>query len=782
MIASVKKIKDIGVFKDYEQRKTGLVRDFRKKNYIYGLNTYGKSTLCDILKDISDDSVERIKKRLTIPNGVNQDVVLSLTDGVGVVKLSGETWLNNKLKDKIMVFDTEFVINNVSDGTKLIEDRATKENFTEFILGDKGVALAQKIEELKREVKEEKGKLQSMTPYSKRGESDATIKKYVKLQVQEELEDLEGLKEEILKQINTNNQREKNRADIKGYKAITVPSCAKLISLIKEIEGVKCILETNYSMSANTLVTFEKHIRNVCHGIKGVQEWISQGIHLMDGDTICPFCGQEIEDKSLINAFSEYMSEEYQLFKKNLKQKILAVNINWDVLSVANDVMEIKKQIQNAEKIFGEGVSVWNNDIDKLYQEMILKEKKYCTEVNEFREKVNLALKNKVVLCNVEIALDTSILEDIKRYYDEKLESICEIVNRINEVIYGIQADIDSSSFENKNAELLKKLQVYELKIERLNESNDCEKWKNQYALVEDKNRQVKEMSEMLELDQKEYLDIYFNTIDEIFRRFGAHKFKIERGDFSNKGYKKIFGVKISFKNVILSETGMTERIFSESDKRALALAVFMAKLECMPEDEKKNIILVLDDPITSFDDNRMRNVVNNLINVSDAVEQTFIFSHHFMFSKMFSDRYSDQINFYKIDRMTGESNGLFEMNSREEFMTGFDKAYLRVAKFNSSETKDMSENELRIFLEEYLKTVFAKQYAELNLEKEKLGVRIDELANLGLITPDVKTKLHYFRNELNSGSHTFQDNTIEDDRNFSIDFVTYLFDNVHMG
>lgn len=36
---------------------------------------------------------------------------------------------------------------------------------------------------------------------------------------------------------------------------------------------------------------------------------------------------------------------------------------------------------------------------------------------------------------------------------------------------------------------------------------------------------------------------------------------------------------------------------------------------------------------------------------------------------------------------------------------------------------------------------------------------------------------------EMNSiQAHTFQMNTIDDDRNFSIDFVHYLFDNVHMG
>ncbi len=69
-----------------------------------------------------------------------------------------------------MVFDTEFMINNVFNGTNLIDDRTTKENFTEFILGDKGVALAQEIEELKRKIKDEKAKLQGMVPYSQKGE------------------------------------------------------------------------------------------------------------------------------------------------------------------------------------------------------------------------------------------------------------------------------------------------------------------------------------------------------------------------------------------------------------------------------------------------------------------------------------------------------------------------------------------------------------------------------------------------------------------------------------
>lgn len=782
MIANVKKVKDVGVFKDYETKKTGLQKDFGKKNFIYGLNTYGKSTLCDIFKDVSDDATDRIQKRLTIPNGTNQDIVINLSDGAGTVKLNGSSWCNNKLKSKLMVFDTEFMINNVFNGTNLIEDRTTKENFTEFILGDKGVALAQEIEELKREIKDEKAKLQGMVPYSQKGESDATIKKYVKQCVEEKIEDLEETKEELSKQIKKNRQRENNRADIKKYKVIEAPDCSKLTKLIKEVEAVRNILETNYSMTADTLVTFEKHIKEACHGLKGAQEWIGQGIHFMADDNVCPFCGQEIADKSLVNAFSECLCEEYQIFRKNLQQRINSVSIDWNVFTLSKDVVDLQKMIKKAEEIFGESVSVWDEELEKIYQEIVLMEKEVQTEFNNFRDKVKSLLKSKSVLCNVKVELDVDIIEKIKKNYDKKIEDISKIVNNINEVIFQVKNDINSSSYEEENDKYMNQLRVVEEKITRLKENDDCEQWKLQFNLIEEKNCKVKEKSKALEENQKEYLDNYFNVIDTIFKRYGGHKFKIERGDFNNKGYKKIFGVNISFNNVLISESGMTGTVFSESDKRALALAVFMAKLECIPRDEKEKIILVLDDPVTSFDDNRMKIIINSLINVSDEVEQTFILSHHFMFSKMLSDRYFEHFNFYKLAHMDGNSNGIFDMDAKEEFLTGFDKEYLNISKFNNAETDSMSENELRVFLEEYLKTIFAKQYDEYKLTSKQLGERIDELERIGVITSDVKTKLHYYRNELNSGSHTFQMNTIDDDRNFSIDFVHYLFDNVHMG
>ena len=202
-----------------------------------------------------------------------------------------------------------------------------------------------------------------------------------------------------------------------------------------------------------------------------------------------------------------------------------------------------------------------------------------------------------------------------------------------------------------------------------------------------------------------------------------------------------------------------------------------------MASEEKEKIILVFDDPVTSFDDNRIKNVINKLVNIGDEVEQTFIFSHNFMFSKKISDSYSNQFMYFKINRIIDkDSNGIFDLDEKKEFLTGFYKEYLNISQFINAKINTISGNDLRIFLEEYLKTVFANQYEQKNLGKKKLGEQIDELNNLGLMSDDVKKQLHYYRNEFNSESHTFRMDGIEDDRNFAAGFVNYLFSNVHMG
>ena len=59
----------------------------------------------------------------------------------------------------------------------------------------------------------------------------------------------------------------------------------------------------------------------------------------------------------------------------------------------------------------------------------------------------------------------------------------------------------------------------------------------------------------------------------------------------------------VKYKNKSIDNKNLS-KVFSESDKRALALAIFFTRIQMKLKENKEKTIIVLDDPITSFDDN----------------------------------------------------------------------------------------------------------------------------------------------------------------------------------
>lgn len=783
MITSIKKIKNIGVFKEYDTKTTGLEKDFTDYNLVYGLNAFGKSTLCDIFKDVESDTSDRIKRRLSIPcSEAKQEVLFQLSNGEGIVKLDDGIWRNNKLKGKIAIFDSKFVLKNVFDGTKLLEERTTKENFTQFILGDEGVLLAQEIEELKKNLKIEKARLNDLIPESQNGNSETAIKKYVNIKVTESLEELNAVKKVEQNKQSDKKKRDENQAKIQQINLFSKLENSDFDRLIRKLEIVSEVLKLYYEISANALITFQNHLKENCHSGIGAKDWIVKGIEYLQNGSNCPFCGQNIANSSLIGAYDEYLSEDYMKFQNEIAKKIISVDIAvnyWDVFVLSKSIQSIITQLESIKAVcVTDNLDIYIKQLNEQCQEVSELEQRLGNEFLTFRIKAQNMIVSKRVLASVSINLELDELFEIKRKYDDEFGKVNNTIALVNDIIDKIKSSCIKDN-ENLETASIQKLKDIDEKIIRINEGGYCEKWLEQYNLVLQKTEEVNQKSKDMEENQKQYLDNLFDKIDAYFQLYGGKKFKIENGSISNRGNKKTVGITIKFMKQLITEN--TDSIFSESDKRALALSIFMAKLDCIDATEKEKMIIIYDDPITSFDDNRMKNVEMSIMGKSRGVEQTFVFTHNFNFAKSISDKNADNINCYGINRIKLDSHGLFDLNPKEYFADGFGKKFNNILKFNNCESDDMTENDLRIFLEEYLGVVFAKQYEEHNINSLKLGERIDKLNGLGLISNDVKLILHDYRNELNSGSHTFKGSTIEDDRIFSIAFIDYLFKKVQM-
>lgn len=779
MINSIMNINDVGVFKSYNRGKTRLNKNFGKFNVIFGENTCGKSTLSDIFKDVTEGSTERIRKRLTIPDGDNQQVTISMTNGKGNVKLKNNQWENEILRDRIMIFDTEFIEENVFNGPLLMKERDTKEQFTDFILGDKGVDLADDLMTLNSNRRSIKQEMTLSIPTSQEGNSPEIIQKYVDIQIEDSKERLTLIYQETeveklrLEKILLNNKK------ILKLEKINNIELSQIKKTSKEIELISRILEESYSISDEIIKSIEEHKMHNLKKSKNADAWLETGMTLMGEGKNCPFCNQYISELNFIKKYQQEFIQGYEEYKKRIVQEIEEITLEWDILELSSKVQILLEKIEHIEKNIDIEFEDINNKLTRVYREILGFEQQNKKVINKIRELVNEFLRKKKTESSIAIKLDTSSLNILKEEY-------LKLSGKVNIEIIKMNLKIEElkNTTEEEHIDKLRKLnkrqEEIEFSIKRINESEDCIKWSKLKKSYEEKNNEIDRVSSELEDNQDKYLDKYFNEIDRLFKSLGGRKYTISRGTVNNRGHKKTYGIRINFEGLDISKPEKASKVFSESDRRSFGLAVFIAKIKCMDNEEKKEKILILDDPVTSFDNSRMKLVLSIISGVVNEVKQTIVMTHNFIFAKESYRTSKDDISYFKLDRISGnDNNGLYSINPKDEFANELHKAYDRIQDFINYGSEKITYNDLRKFLEEYLAHVFVKQYKEAKSPIDSLGGSIKHLKNLGSISSETAHKLNLYKDLLNPESHTFTNSNDQELRDMSFNLMEDLFNSV---
>ena len=112
------------------------------------------------------------------------------------------------------------------------------------------------------------------------------------------------------------------------------------------------------------------------------------------------------------------------------------------------------------------------------------------------------------------------------------------------------------------------------------------------------------------------------------------------------------------------------EHYKSESDKRALALSVFIAKCESLSREEQSRSILVFDDPVTSFDDERINRTIRIIEDLRPLFRQVIILTHYSSFLRMYYEYASLNERGIQLLRIDKTSNGSeISKSSKLEFV-----------------------------------------------------------------------------------------------------------------
>lgn len=536
---------------------------FKRNTFIYGKNTYGKSTLTAIFRSLKENNPDFIVGRKTI-NSQKQLVKVTFDDGSEYRYSTDEKVWNNHYKN-IAIFDNYFVRENIYTRNQQIGHEQQKD-IEAFMLGTKGAKYNIDIEKLAEQIKENsKTQILINAEYSRNKHllGGLDFKSFLLLK------QVDDADQEVKKE-----QKKLNR--IKNAELIS-QKLKDLRDLLKKYENFDISkIDRNLTVNSEPITFhFEKYI-NQKESKSSYGTFLQIGSKLRVRSTIeyCPFCTQEIKldtAQKFIDAIDSIYNESYKNLNVNLKE---------------------------ATSLF--------SDTDFLQRIEILKK--------DFKQ------------VDYEIDIDFSLVESHIKNCQQSILDKKE----------NLQKDLDKSSFTIllKNLTILItdigiKLTEFEKPVEKkdaieqtirnlLANKNRHGSWKDRckkYSTAQSQNEKLGVQKSTL---WKEYLNYASSLSDTMLKDMNAFlsacncSFIVKQ--FSFQGNKRQDLLVLSLEGHKISNDGndsaMTiKNSLSTSDKWILALAFFLTTVK--NDNEVK--IVIMDDPVSSFDSDRKRIILKEL-------------------------------------------------------------------------------------------------------------------------------------------------------------------------
>ena len=776
-IGRIREIKSIGTFADF---KNGGRLGFEKLTFIHGFNTYGKTTLSDIFHSLKLNDSEIICSRKTIPQqDASQKIVLTQRGQTeNEIKFESNGWEQNNLHSCLEVFGNAFINENLFTGLTI--ERENRESFTKFVLGEKGVRTAEEIAEKKKLLGVNKRGLQDKLPPFVKSKSDEEIKRFLEFSIKE-LDKISVGRKLAKKQVELLNEQTLIN---KPQKILSLPKPLKYkppeIPNLSLIDRINELLQEDYSnIEEGVLDKLNQHIISNFSDGNNPENWLREGLlHCKDSKHgNCPFCGQTLENaRELISVYHSYFDPAYTEFinriETELSKNIQAVeDVSFsqktdlqDALTKANNYKELI-----ADEDFQNKLGELQNIIEQLNESRLNHEKKQLV----VKMRTQADLKNKSPYRKLK-AIDCSHFKILAESYRELLTAAECVITQIGTYIENFKGPYrNTSTIQGKVDQITREVDDLKYKKARIEQDKNCQEYLGFREGIEGLQQSIERLERQLETDQSNYLQNYFAEVNKLFRKLGGRNFKLEKVT-ERRGHLPVYSLRVKFRDKEIPNDQL-KTVFSDSDRRALALAVFWAKINLKPDTEKADSIIVLDDPVTSFDENRMTNSINLFKDALGQIDQMIILTHYTHFIKRFCEiTKENQITPKFLEIKQNDSTSFLTESSREDFVASdYQKIFMKIYNFINKNHSESIKTDLRRFLESfYLPTVFAKQISDKQVDCSSLKSMIDGIFDDG----KTKRKMHEFRNTLNPDSHIFTSNNDEDVRGFALEMMNYLY------
>ena len=611
MIRQIKLIRNIGTF-DSDAAAASL--ELKRLVLVYAENGRGKTTLAAILRSLATGNPLPILERRRLGAQNPPHIVLDCESNPSNVMFQNGAW--NRTLLNVKIYDDVFVEQNVHSGLNV--EAIHRQNLHELTLGDLGVALHQRRQELVSRIAEHNTALTEK-------ERAIPSKAYTGVSIDEfwELPDLSDIEAKI----ETANRELMAARD---HDAIQTTLELETIELPEfDIEAVERILLTELSDLDNAAeARVQEHLKAL--GDKG-EAWVADGMARMStaNDEVCPFCGQSITSLELITHYRAYFSEGYTLLKQEVAAMI--ANVNRDhadgvPVSFVRTVGRTQQRIQ-----------FWSKYCD--VQSLDIDTESTLRDWNAARLRVSEFLQAKQSAPLERLELDEFTIDSLHSY-NARVNDI-KVINKTlvsyNNDINHIKKIAEVADTETIVSRLAK------LKATKARHSDEISPLCTAYL----KEKKAKDCTEAKRDEATKALEEYRvnvfpelqDVVNSYLARFNAG-YRIDRllpsniggGSGSTCTYNLIVNdiqdspIAVRTANVAEGEHSFRNSM-SAGDRNTLALALFFSSLDQKPELE--NTIVVIDDPMSSLDDHRSVTTAQEVGKLVTRAGQVIVMSHN---------------------------------------------------------------------------------------------------------------------------------------------------------
>lgn len=333
-----------------------------------------------------------------------------------------------------------------------------------------------------------------------------------------------------------------------------------------------------------------------------IGRWVESGLqlHKTHQSDHCEFCGKTLHEERIVE-----IEKHFSMAFKELKERIQKA-IDWLQVKKVNEAFykdysntypEFQKEYFELIKLYEENAHIINSVID---QWVVLLRQKYDNPFEKFSEIAEIGISSIEDFNVVQI----SIGELIKKH-NLKTQNFKEETDKLKsklELHYASQAQ---SEYEYTNKQ--KQLKCLTAKVGIL-------------------NKQIRLLGS--EIERLEALLSNAQAGEEKFNE-KLHRF-IGRSDISIKFNQHKNGYEII-------RNGKKARNLSEGEKTAFAFVYFVTKLR-ENDNGIENSIIMVDDPISSFDSNHLFSAYSFLKSECENAKQIFVLTHNFNYFKLVRD------------------------------------------------------------------------------------------------------------------------------------------------